>query len=160
MKQAKRLLVLAGLFLASIVAIHTIRAPHKVSLSGFRVACLPATEAPNADKALAPYAQVAHTSQENTNSSQLWRCYFKFSPQDLVCTPQKTAVRQGMTSCPHIPSIDSGHNKTCYLLNKKHATLIDLLQKTPPVPLTTYTTNKNALVKTWQEVRDILLGKE
>jgi hypothetical protein len=164
MKHLPRICMIILFLLASTIIIHTTKAPQKLPLQGFRVACMPANAATasDADKQLLPYAQLAHTSyQEEDASKKLWRCYFRFAPRDLVCMKKEIADRQPTTQqCPNFPTIDGGSKKTCYLLNTKFLALTNLLQKKPTVSTNVYTTRKNVFVKTWPEVRDILLGKE
>lgn len=141
--------------IVSTIVIHTMKAPQRIPVKGFRVACMSAADATatEADKNLIPYAQIAHTTAENQ------RCYFRFSPQDIVCIPKSVADRQPKTNtCPQFPTIDGTPHKFCYLLNKKFVPLSEELKKTPSISADTYITNKNVMVKTWQDVRDILLG--
>ena len=159
MKHLYRFLLIMSFFLISTVIMHTIKAPEKLPNPGFRVACMPAEAAPHDDKPLIPYAQLAHTSAEDNGSSKLWRCYFRFAPRDLVCIPKEVALRRS-DPCPNFPPVEGIAPKTCYLLNNKFQTVVKLLQKKPAVTINSYITSKNALVKTWQEVRDILLGKK
>ncbi len=157
MKQLLRYIMIFIFFIASTIAIHTIKAPQRLpseGLDGFRVACMPAhiAVATNADKKLIPYAQLAHTTAEKQ------RCYFRFLPSDITCIPKAVASRQPVSSCPQFPVIDGTPDKHCYLLNKKYIPLSEELKKKPAVSASTYVTDKNVIgKKTWQEVRDILL---
>jgi hypothetical protein len=158
MKQLLRLVIIAGIFLTSTIIIHTIRAPQATPAQRFRVACIPAEHAKHADRHLSPYAQLAHTT-EDPETKKSWRCYFRFPARDVVCIPKIVATQQHIDSCPQFPAIDSTSNKICYILNKKQISIIELLQQKPPISPNTYTTSKNNFVKSWQEVRDILLGR-
>ncbi len=160
MKHVRRFMLISGCLLLSIIIIHVTKAPQKLSYQGFYVACLPANKTTQSDKQLIPYAQIAHTSLEENSSPKSWRCYFRFLPRDVICTPQSVASRQGISSCPHFPSIDGTSDKKCYVLNQKHMPLITMLQKKPPVSVNVFTNKKEVLVQTWQQVRDILLGKK
>lgn len=155
MKQLIRFIIIAVVLIASTIVIHSIKAPQQLPLKEYRVACIQATDAAttDADKKLIPYAQIAHTSAENL------RCYFRFSIHDVVCTPKAAAARQQhMNSCPQFPTMDGSPHKFCYFLNKKHVPFSQELQKKPAISADKYIPNKNVIVKTWQDVRDVLLG--
>lgn len=155
MKQLHRFIIISIALITSTIVIHSIKAPQQVPLKEYRVACIPASEAAaaDADKNLIPYAQIAHTSSENL------RCYFRFSIHDVVCIPKSVAARQQKVNmCPQFPTIDGTPHKFCYLLNKKHAPLSEELKKKPAISAQKYIPNRNVIVRTWQQVRDILLG--
>lgn len=161
MKHWQRFVLISSTLIISIIIIQlTCKGPPKLPNQDFRLACLPVQKNKQADHHLSPYAQIAHTSFSDEKKNKRVRCYFRFSPQDLICIPKSVAQRKGINQCPQFPSIEGAPHKTCYVLNQKHMPLITLLEQIPPVDIHTYTNRKNIIVNTWQEARDVLLGKK
>lgn len=162
MEHFKRFLVVAALFIFSMVGIHKARALKRLPYQGYRVACIPVESAKKqqADSQLMPYAQIAHNAQRQDGDNITYRCYFRFAPKDLICTPQHIAKQKNMHQCPNIKTIDGSAKKLCYVLNQQFAPLISLLKKDPPVAMESYMPNQSNVVERWQQVRDILLGKK
>lgn len=159
MSPFRRFLVILICIVASSVIVQFSKAPTSVPYRGYRVACMPLNSAKKeaADKNLIPYAQIAHTSFSPEDPALQYRCYFRFAPQDVVCTPPSIATRRNVQSCAQFPTIDGNSKKQCYVLNNKLIPLTENLKKQPPVNIQSYLTDSTAIVKSWQEVRDMLL---
>lgn len=162
MEHFKRFLAVCTVFILSMIAMHKVRALRNLPYQGYRVACIPLENAKkqNADTQLLPYAQIAHNSMRQDGDNITYRCYFRFAPKDLICTPKHLAKEQNLQGCPKMCTIDGSSKKLCYLLNQQFAPLINQLKKDPTVPMESYMPNQSNVVERWQQIRDILLGKK
>ncbi len=156
----KRLVIVASLFIISIVLIHRKKRPINLPAINYRVACIPAPktkrEEDEMDEKLKHYFHLAHTSQEDKNSSiPSYRCYFKFDVKDIACMPPKVAQRTNkVQGCPLFINTEE---KSCYFLDKKYGGIITLLRKKPAASIKEYNGN---VVKDWKEIRDALISKK
>jgi len=133
MKGLKRFIFIITIFTASMVLIHTSRAPQAVSIN-IRTACMPLELAQklHSDAALKWNAQIAYdTTERDGKTPESYRCYIQFPNTDVVCTPRSVAQRKDLQTCPNFPSL-VGRNKTCYFLNKEHHSLAKRLSQREP----------------------------
>ena len=155
----KRLLAIGGCLALSFIAIHytKARSPYYMPKVDYKVACIPAPKSKRAedelDKKLKPYFHVAHTSKEPAGSAvPSYRCYFRFPLSDVACMPPHVALRNNkIRGCPLFMNTEE---TSCYFLDRKYGSLLQLLKRRPPVSKNVY---QPKMVKDWRGIRDELL---
>lgn len=155
----KRLLAVGACLALSFIAIHytKARSPYYIPKVDYKVACIPAPkskhEEDKLDEKLKPYFHVAHTSQEPSGSIvPSYRCYFRFPVRDVACMPPHVAMRNNtVRGCPRFMNTEE---TSCYFLDRKYDSLLQLIKRRPPVSKNVY---QAKVVKDWREIRDELL---
>ncbi len=153
-RHVTRLMTIIVCLSLSTIVIHYTKAPSHLRMDGFKVACLINKSTNESDRNLSEYAHVVHNSVEDKDSPiKSYHCYFRFPTTDVACMPKNVAKRQ--PKLQHCPCYITSSQKACYFLKKKYNPLLAMLKQKPRISHTQY---NGVIKKTWQEVRDYLIG--